>query len=110
MSAKTLMANESLLQEIETRVKHVRELGRQLVKGHANEQFSFASGLEDVREYDTSVQVLQEVASQLFAALDVVDPEDEEMQNREEEDESEEETAEDDDADEGEDEDDGEDE
>lgn len=89
MSAKTLMANESLLQEIETRVGHVRELGKQLVRGHASAECSFASGLEDVREYDTSVQVLQEVAAQLFAALDVVDPEDEELENREEADEEE---------------------
>lgn len=103
MSAKTLMVLEGLLQEIETRITEIRSAGKALVQ--RREKLSFVEGLTLLQDYDESVSILQDVAKQLFAAVDVQDPEDGELQRREEEDEEEAEDEDEEDEDEDEDED-----
>jgi hypothetical protein len=87
MSAKTAMVNEGLLQEIETRVKTIRGLQNQLVRRRDDPKLSYSEGIEWMSEYDSAVQVLQEVGKQLFSSFDLQDPEDNELERREEEDE-----------------------
>lgn len=109
MSAKTLMVNEGILQELESRIAGVRQMGSTLLKMHADGKSGFAAGLVLVREYDESAQVLQEMAGLVFCAMDLCDPEDEELARRDEEDEEEEE-SEDEEGDEEDDEEQGDDE
>lgn len=105
MSAKTLLVNEGLLQEIESRVGEIRAAGKAIVQ--KREKMGFVEGLALLQDYDESVSILQDVAKQLFAAVDVQDPDDGELQRREEEDEEE---SEDEEGDEDEDDEDDEDE
>lgn len=100
MSAKTLMANESLLQRIEEQVEVLRKHGGVLVKRHGDAKFSFSEGVELVQEYEGALVLLREAVEMLYPALDVCDPEDNELHDREA---AEEEDAEDDEDDEEED-------
>ncbi len=86
MSAKTLMVNEGLLQELEKRIAEIRQKGSELVKA-MDGKMPFSTGIELVAEYSMAVEVLQEFSKQLFDAMDLCDPEDNELCRREEEEE-----------------------
>ena len=90
MSARTLMVNEGLLQEMEQRIAEVREKGSELVKAMGG-KMPFPTGMQLVAEYSEAVDVLQEFGKQLFGAIDLCDPEDNELCRREEEDDEDEE-------------------
>lgn len=107
MSAKTLMVNEGLLQEIESRVQTLRELGGVLIQRFADPKFSYAEGTSREAEYEEALLVLREMSGQIFSAGDLVDPEDNELESREEETEDEESEEEGDEEDEDEEDDEG---
>jgi len=82
MSAKTLMVNEGMLQELEKRIGEIRSKGSDLVRAMLGKA-TFADGVVLANDYTTAVEVLQEVGKQLFGAMDLVDPEDNELLSRE---------------------------
>lgn len=90
MSARTLMVNEGLLQEMEQRIRDVREKGSGLVKAMGSQEH-FSAGMNLYIEYCQSLEILLDVGKQLFAAIDLCDPEDNELLSREQEDEEQEE-------------------
>ena len=100
MSARTLMVNEGYLQEMEKRIAEVREKGAGLVKAmggdRAGSKTSFPDGMNVMVEYTAAVEVLREVAKELFDPIDLCDPEDNELLRREEEEDEEEGEDEDD--------------
>lgn len=87
MSARTLMVNEGMLVELETRIAEIRKTGGELVRAMNGEKVPFPDGMHLLVDYSGSVEVLQEVARALFAAVDLCDPEDNELLRREEEEE-----------------------
>ena len=91
MSARTLMVNEGYLQELEKRIAEIREKGGGLVTSMNGSKVSFPDGMNLLVEYTSAVEVLREVGKQLFDAIDLCDPEDNELLRREEEDEEEQE-------------------
>lgn len=107
MSAKTLMVNEGMLAELENRIAEIRRIGGELVRAMNGDKVPFPDGMHLLVDYSGSVEVLQEIAGALFAAVDLCDPEDNELLRREEEEDEgedvEEEDEEEDEEDEGED-------
>lgn len=104
MSARTLMVNEGILQELEKRIGELRRLGGELVKAMNGSKVAFSDGMNLLVEYSGSLQVLQEFSKQVFSGFDLCDPEDNELQSREEEDEEDgddEEDGEDEDSEDG---------
>ena len=90
MSARTLMVNEGYLQELEKRIAEIREKGGGLVTSMNGSKVSFPDGMNLLVEYTSAVDVLREVGKQLFDAIDLCDPEDNELLSREEDEEEEE--------------------
>ena len=90
MSARTLMVNEGYLQELEKRIAEIREKGGGLVTSMNGSKVSFPDGMNLLVEYTSAVEVLREVGKQLFEAIDLCDPEDNELCSREEDEEEEE--------------------
>ncbi len=96
MSARTLMVNEGFLQEMEKRIEEIREKGGELVKAMASgKTISFPDGMNLLVEYTSAVEIFRDLAGQIFDAVDLCDPEDNELLRREEEDEEDEEEDED---------------
>ena len=100
MSAKSLMVNEGMLQELETRIIEIRKMGGELVKAMSNPKAAFSEGVGLLGQYADSLEVLREVSKMIFEPYDLVDPEDNELQRREEEDEEDDEGEDEDDEDE----------
>ena len=84
------MVNEGYLQELEKRIAEIREKGGGLVTSMNGSKVSFPDGMNLLVEYTSAVEVLREVGKQLFDAIDLCDPEDNELLSREEDEEEEE--------------------
>ncbi len=92
-----MMVNEGYLQELEKRIAEIREKGGGLVTAMNGSNVSFPDGMDVMVEYTSAVEVLREVGGQLFDAIDLCDPEDNELLSREEDEEEEEGEEEDED-------------